>query len=272
MTAATFKTRLLREPLLHFVVFGALVFGVDHVLEARKENPRVITVDAATDLEARTIFRSALGREPSAAEMTVLRERWVDNEVLYREGLALRVDQGDPTIRERVIFKALNVMQANLTLPKIDDKGLRAWFEQHRANYDEPQRYDFLEAVMAGNPGEAAVHQFAAALNTGSASEAESGLRVFKARPRGNLVASYGDQFADALDQSAVGQWRALRSKEGLRVVRLEAKQAGEAARYDDVQGKLYQDWKDATMQQLRTGAVRELGKKYIVTLAGAAQ
>ena len=272
MTAATFKTRLLREPLLHFVVFGALVFGVDHLLEARKDNPKVITVDTATDTEARTIFRSALGREPSAGEMTILRERWVDNEVLYREGLALRVDQGDPTIRERVIFKALNVMQANLALPKIDEKGLRAWFGQHRANYDEPQRYDFLEAVVAGNPGEAAVMQFVAALNTGSASQAESGLRVFKARPRGNLVASYGNQFADALDQAPSGKWRALTSKEGLRVVRLEAKQAGEAARYEDVQGRVYQDWKDATMQELRTRAVRELGKKYTVTLAGAAK
>ena len=281
MTAAIFKnlktlkilkTRLLREPLLHFVVFGALVFGVDHVLEARKDNRSVITLSAATDLEARTIFRSALGRAPSASEMTILRERWVDNEVLYREGLALRVDQGDPTIRERVIFKALNVMQANLVLPKIDEQGLRAWFEQHRANYDTPQRYDFLEAVVLGNPGDETVRQFAAALNTGSASQAESGLRVFKGRPRGNLVASYGDQFAAALDQSPLGQWRALRSKEGLRVVRLEARQAGAAARYDDVQGKLHEDWKDATMQQLRTLAVRELGKKYTVTLAGAAQ
>ena len=34
---------------------------------------------------------------------------WLDNEVLYREGLALQVDKGDPAIRERVIFKALSL-------------------------------------------------------------------------------------------------------------------------------------------------------------------
>ena len=55
-------------------------------------------------------------------------------------------------------------------------------------------------------------------------------------------------------------------------MVRLEARQSGEAARYEDVQDRLYQDRKDATMRQLHTGAVRELGKKYTVTLAGAAQ
>jgi hypothetical protein len=114
---------LLREPLLHFVVFGALIFAVDHVIAARQQNPKVIEVGPEVDKEAKSLFRGAFGREPSDKELAVMRERWIDNEVLYREGLGLRVDQGDTSIRERVIFKALNVMQANLTLPQIDDKG-----------------------------------------------------------------------------------------------------------------------------------------------------
>jgi hypothetical protein len=265
MNLSTFRQRLIREPLAHFVVFGAVVFGLDALIESRREDPKVISVGAAVDKEARDIFRAGMGREPSAREMQILRERHIDNEVLYREGLALRVDQGDRTIRERVIFKALNVMQANLVVPKIDEAGLRAWFEKNQANYDEPARFDFLEAVLSGDASPEVAEKFVTALNSGAQSDTQSGLRVFKERPRSNLVTSYGDEFTAALEQMPVGQWRALQSKEGLRVVRLEARRAGQTANYENIQGRVYDDWKDATMQALRTGAVRELGKKYTV-------
>ncbi|CAN5121407.1 hypothetical protein BH11PSE11_BH11PSE11_24050 [soil metagenome] len=265
-------SRLVREPLLHFIVFGALIFGVDHVIAARQDNPRVIEVGAEVDKEAKAIFKSALGRDPNAQELKVLRERWIDNEVLYREGLGLRVDQGDPSIRERVIFKALNVMQANLTLPPIDDKGLRAWFEKNRANYDEPARFDFLEAVVIGDSSPEAVKKFIVALNSGVQGDAQGGLRIFKARPRSNLVTSYGPEFADAMEKLPAGEWHALPSKEGLRVIRLESRTAGVPVSYEAVQERVYQDWKDLTLQDLRTVAVRELGKKYVVKTAELAK
>ena len=71
--------------------------------------------------------------------------------MLYREGLALQLDKGDTAIRERVIFKALSVVDSGLKLPEHDDKLLQAWFEQHRAKYDDPARFDFQEAQLAGD-------------------------------------------------------------------------------------------------------------------------
>jgi hypothetical protein len=134
--------RWLCEPLLHFVVLGALLFSVDHVLASRADDPRAIVVDSAVDAQARRIFRDARGREPSPEELKALRQAWLDNEVLYREGLARQLDKGDPAIRDRVIFKALNVVETGLKLPPFDDALLRDWFETHRAKYDEPARYN----------------------------------------------------------------------------------------------------------------------------------
>jgi hypothetical protein len=272
MEAKQSRRPLWQDPLVHFVVFGALVFGVDAFIAARTENPNLIEVSAETQKDASELFRSSMGRAPAEAELKILRERWVDNEVLYREGLALGVDRGDASIRERVIFKALNVMQANLALPKIDEAGLRAWFEQHRGNYDEPARFDFLEAVLIGDATPEKTASFVEALNAGKQGDEQSGLRVFKARPRENLLTSYGKEFTESLEKMPPGQWRALNSKEGLRVIRLEAITPGAATSYEAVQGKVYDDWKDRTMQELRTAAVRELGKKYQVRIAGAAQ
>ncbi|MFX6930183.1 hypothetical protein ABTH73_19595, partial [Acinetobacter baumannii] len=91
--------------------------------------------------------KASRGREPNAEELAALRRVWLDNEVLYREGLALQVDKGDSAIRERVIFKALSVVDANTKLPAVTDEVLRKWFEGHRVKYDEPPRFDFQEAV-----------------------------------------------------------------------------------------------------------------------------
>jgi hypothetical protein len=255
----------LREPLLHFIVFGALVFGADHLLTARRDGPNVIVMDAAVDEEARSVFRSAMGREATPGDMKVLRQRWLDNEVLYREGLALRVDQGDVTIRERVIFKALSLMEANLSLPPTDEAALRTWFDEHRADYDEPKRFDFLEALPLADASGADAAQFAAALNRDAGKNGQGSLRVFKGRPRGNLVASYGEPFAAALESAAPGRWQALPSADGPRVIRLDAIAPGQKAAFEAVQARVYQDWKDASMQQMRTGALRELGRKYTV-------
>ena len=257
--------RALREPLLHFVVIGAVVFAVDHLVVARKDDPRALLISPALQREWRDTFKAARGTEPSADDLRVLRQRWIDNETLYREGLSLRVDQGDPTIRERVIFKTLSLIEANLVLPKINPTELRRWFEGHRDKYDQPARVDFYEAVLIGDASSELAQGFVNALNTGGSSQAQSGLRVFKGRPRSNVVDSFGADFATALDALALNTWAALPSKDGLRVVRVEGRTPPLPARFDEVQSQVLQDWGDETMQGLRTVAVRDLGKKYVV-------
>lgn len=258
-----------REPLLHFLVLGAALFAIDHALVLRADDPRSIVVGSAVDKEAREVFKGARGREPDAKELAALRQVWLDNEVLYREGMALRVDQGDTAIRERVIFKALSVVDANLKLPAIDDQGLRAWFEAHRDKYDEAPRYDFQEAVLSGDNSEAVVRAFVAELNGSNGGEAKAGLRVFKGRPQGSLAQSYGPGFAKALDSLPPAEWQALKTKDGWRAIRLEAISAAKPASFDALRGVVTQDWTDATMAELRTTAVRTLGQKYKVRTDG---
>lgn len=262
----------LREPLLHFLLLGVLLFAADYLIVGRADDPRTIYVDAAVDGEARQVFKSARGREPNAEELYALRRVWLDNEVLYREGIALQVDKGDTAIRERVIFKALSVIDAGLKLPPVNEKTLRAWFESNRGKYDEPARFDFEEAVLAGENSEAEVRAFAAALNTGVPGDANAGLRVFKGRPHANIVQSYGEEFAKVLEASPVGEWRALPTSGGLRVMRLQAITAAKPAAFESLAGVVLQDWTDATMAEQRTAAVRALAQKYTVKVEAQAR
>jgi hypothetical protein len=258
------RLKWLREPLLHFIILGGVLFAADHFI-ARSDDPRVIVVDAEVDAHARQVFKEARGHEPNADELYALRRVWLDNEVLYREGLALQLDKGDDAIRERVIFKQLSVIDANTKLPPYDEAVLRKWFEENRAKYDEPARYDFQEAVLVGDRSENAVRAFVSSLNAGSPGDAKADLRVFTKRPRGNLVQSYGEGFAKELDAVSPGEWRALKTNGGWRAIRLESIAKPVPADFDSLRGVVLHDWTDATLQEQRSAAVRALAKKYTI-------
>lgn len=257
------RLRWLREPLLHFVVLGGLLFAVDHYLVSRADDPLTIVVDADVEHEAIETFHAARGHAPNAEELEALRKVWLDNEVLYREGLALGVDKGDPAIRERVIFKALSVIDSNVNVPPADEAVLRQWFEAHREKYDEPARYDFEEGVLSGNESESAVRAFVQELNGGMPGDAKAGLRVFKGRPYSNLLQSYGPEFTKSLTESKPGEWQALRTRDGWRAIRLNAIAAPKPASFEAIRGVVLHDWTDAIAAEQRTAAVRTLTKKY---------
>lgn len=250
---------------MHFIALGGVLFALDHFLVGNADDPRTIVVGADVDSEARETFKAARGREPNAEELDALHRVWLDNEVLYREGLALQVDKGDSAIRERVIFKALSVIDSNVHLPPTDDKTLRAWFDGHREKYDEPARYDFEEAALSGDSSESAVRDFVTALNNGMPGDARAGLRVFKGRPRASLVESYGAELASTLDQAQPSLWQALRTRDGWRAVRLNAITPAKPAAYEALRGVVLHDWTDATAAEQRTAVVRALTKKYKV-------
>src|SRR5258708_14361249 len=90
-----------REPLLQFVLLGALIFGVDAVLHPPPKDEKVITVTKAMRQAFIDNFDEDKLRTPSDAEMEKMIESWVASEILYREGKALGVDRGDDMIRDR---------------------------------------------------------------------------------------------------------------------------------------------------------------------------
>ncbi len=263
----------LREPLLHFLALGALLFGLDHYFAGGAEGARNrIVLGPEAQNQIVETFRQARGRAPDDGELKALYRIWLDNEVLYREGLTQQLDQGDPAIRERVIFKMLSVVDAGVKLPDVDDAKLKAWFEAHREKYDEPARYDFQEAALAGPTGEASVRDFVRALNQGMPGDAKAGLRIYKARPESNLLQSFGAEFSKDLQAVPVGEWRAMQTREGWRAIRLDAIRPAQLADFVSVYNVVLQDWKDALASEQRSAAVRKISERYRIELPAGVQ
>ena len=118
---------------------------------------------------------------------------------------------------------------------------------------------------MTGKRAEAEARAFADALNAGTPGDIEAGLRQFTARPHNNIVQSYGAGFASALEAAPPGEWRALPSREGLRVMRLKTITPAKPAVFEDLGGVIFQDWTDGVMSEQRSEAVQVLARKYTI-------
>lgn len=261
----------LREPLLHFLLIGGALFATDYALVERADDPHRIVVTRQIDQEIVDLFSKERNRAPNADEMRALRRNWLDNEILYREGIALQVDRGDETLRERVIFKALSIVDATVTVPDADEARLESWFEANRKRYDEPARFDFEEAALADN-SESAVREFVAALNGGTPGDAKAGLRIFKGRPLPSLDFTYGPEFAKALSEAPSGEWRAFHAKDGWHAMRLIAVTPARPAVFQVMRNVVLEDWRDDAAKEQRTAAVRALERKYKVTVEADAK
>ena len=95
--------RALREPLLHFLLIGSLLFIVYSIWgnSAQPETKRIEL--SADDLQQLQIgFAAQWERQPSPAQLAGLVESRVREEILYREALALGLDKGDEIVKRRM--------------------------------------------------------------------------------------------------------------------------------------------------------------------------
>jgi hypothetical protein len=145
---------LLREPLAHFVLVGLVLFGVDRLLSPAEPEPatqpRLLQLGPELQQELVENFRHRQGREPSPDELERARERWVEDEVLYREGVTLGLAEGDVLIKNRVVEKMRFVLSNGAPVRQPTDDELRAFWQERRADYDRPKRYDFEHVAVSG--------------------------------------------------------------------------------------------------------------------------
>lgn len=255
--------RFKQEPLLIFAAIAVFIFLGDQMIALTKTDPKAIVITSQLRNDLKQIYANSFKKDPSARDMQILIDRWVDNEVLYREGLALGLDKGDDSIRERVIFKTLSVTQAEVNLPNPDENFLKNWFNEHQEQYNDPTQLNFEEAVVFGKPNPVEIKNFVLALNGKGKSSIDSNLEIFKDRPRFTIVDGYGEEFTKSLEQLPQNEWSALESTAGTRIVRLVRVKQGQKANFEQLKAKIYTDWKNQTAAELSTKAIRELGKKY---------
>src|SRR6202158_3281747 len=204
---------LWREPLLHFVLLGALIFGVDAALHPPPKDDKVITVTKSMRQSFIENFDEDKSRTPSDAEMEKMIESWVASEILYREGKALGVDRGDDMIRDRVAFKLQLLIFDQIRVPQPTEDQLRAWFADNHGRVDEQERVGFY---LTPPPTDEITAQLQLAEIEGQheAEDLQKQTRAILGRPVTSLAASFGESFRDALLALPLGKWKGLQSRD----------------------------------------------------------
>jgi hypothetical protein len=124
--------KLFREPLLHFLALGAVLFGLAALVEDKGGAPRErIKIAAGTIENLRVSFERSTGRTASAAEREALIEDYVREEILNREAIALGLHHDDPIVRQQVRqrMEFLEVEAAEPSPPT--DQELQVFLEAH---------------------------------------------------------------------------------------------------------------------------------------------
>jgi hypothetical protein len=106
--------KLLREPLVLFLLIGALLFGVSAMVGSGPlpESDRRIIVTRGRIENLKLSFHRAEGRDPSPAETQNLIDDYIREEVLCREARTLGLDRDDTIVRsvlrQRMEYLALD--------------------------------------------------------------------------------------------------------------------------------------------------------------------
>jgi PPIC-type PPIASE domain len=258
---------LLREPLLHFLVLGAIIFAVNAVVAPSVSKERLIELTPEVRQSIIDVFqRNHEGREPTADELAPLVDGWILNEITYREALAQGLDKGDEMIRERIMQKMRLLIFGSLNVDNPTDAELLPWFEARRVRYDIPDLVSFYEVPIGGLEAEEEARAILAKIEAGEEPE-EVRLRahIFKDRPLHSLEQAFGRPFLDALTASPIAKWSVLPSSAGWHIVRIDAFRPGRKVELREVATQVIAQWKDERTRIQAIAAIRDLGKSYAI-------
>lgn len=267
---------LLREPLVHFLAAGLLVFVIASWRGASVDpSDRTITIDEDRVTWLVSQFERTWQRSPSPPEIDQLIRDYVKEEVYYREGLRMGLDQDDPIIRRRLRSKMEFLAASQVESAPATEADLQSWLASHKARYAEGTRYSF-DQLYLGSADDPEIAAQAPALKRAIATQKDwrtlgqaislpSQMAGADATAIGN---AFGEEFAATLADVKPGDWQGpVKSSFGLHLVRITNVVPGRVPPLASVRQRVENDWRDATLSERQDRAYQALLDGYQVRI-----
>lgn len=255
----------LREPLLHFLLLGGVLFGLECWLTPTAAPTQNIVLEPETLNELAGNFTQARGRSPTQEELSELAVRWVTDEVLVREARELKLAQGDDVIRNRLASQMRAVVQHQSPLGEPSRDELERFFQAHHNAYDTPAHYDLEQRFVAGGVSESEqlAAQWREQIAPAQWPQATTSLRH---RPQSNLVAIYGELASAALLREPYN-WQAVATQRGAQVARVTRVYPAQSAEFEAVRPRVARDWRLAEQQRRIAAEVARMAQGYQISV-----
>lgn len=272
--------RLLREPLLHFLLIGAGLFLLFEVSQEQiPDAPDRIVVSPGQLQQLQAQFKRTWMSEPGQQELDKMIKGYVRDEVYYREALALGLDRNDPQVRQRMRLK-LEFLLEDLTAEEPPgDELLNEFMQQNEQRFFIQPQVSFQQLYL--NPDKRAdldadakrilkqLQQGVAVTTLGDATMLPYELTQAS---QNKIRQSFGEAFAADVVKLPVGDWSGpVYSQLGVHLVRVSEHAAGYLPELAQVRDQIERDYLAQRRQQLKDKAYEKLLEGYEVVIQEAA-
>ena len=236
-----------KDPLIHFLVLGTLIFIIDGFLPSQRKEQIIVdqaTVEFLVENQEKIKLRKLT---PEETEKAIANH--VTDEILYREAYRRKLNEGDSQIRYELISKMEGLLVNYIENPSTEE--LRSFYEENIDNYTTPERFavdhvfyqdpqnippDLLEQLKAGIDFKALGKPYVRTYNRPSIQ-----------RSHRDLTSLFGPEAAEAVVSAKQGTWVGpFTSRQGTHFLCQTAVLPPAVQSFADIQGYLLNDWKNA--------------------------
>jgi hypothetical protein len=277
--------RIVREPLLHFLLLGIALFAVYGYMHRGRggvEPARQITLTLDDLRQLDMYFESQWQRPPTAGEFNSLIEDKIQEEVLYREGLAMGLDKDDTIVKRRMAQKVQFLAEDVAAAREPTTAELKTWYYggKNSARFALPGRITFRHIYFSSDARGPRAHDDAVDALPKIAGEPEDSKEVslladrfmfrdyYADRSSEQLAKDFGPQFAQAIVKVKPGSWQGpIESGYGWHVVYVESFVAGRIPAFEEVESDVKTAWLDEQKRQAWRTAYQKMRANYSVVL-----
>jgi hypothetical protein len=271
--------KIVREPLLHFLILGAALFlAFEFTQEEAGPGERTIVVTAGQVEQLAGQFSRTWLRPPTPSELDGLVEKYVRGEVLYREAQGLGLDRDDPYIRNRLALKLETLLDDLSAGADPADEELARFLAEHAERFYEPEQLSFRQVYVSSerSPDPAVEAQrVLELLQSGEDPDRVGDVSMLAARLDGASPAEvervFGRDFFDALAELETGVWHGpVRSPFGLHLVRISERLPARLPALEEIRDAVLAEWRDQQRREARENAYERLRERYKVVIEPA--
>jgi parvulin-like peptidyl-prolyl isomerase len=285
--------RILREPLLQYLVVGGLLFGIftwSHRGSAKQASGKTIVVDKASLLNFLQYRNKAFKPEyfesqldaMSPRELQDLSDQYVEEELLYREAKSLGLEEGDDVIRQRLVQK-MNFLIEDLadTSGTPSEAELEEYLKKNQSQYIIEPSVTFTHVFADSSVhGEKAAKELAerlkAQLNSTHAAFNDAPqfgdrfpfLQNYVERTFDYIASHFGKEFTAEIQKLTPSQTQwvgPFRSEYGYHLVLITSRSEGRTPQLQEIRAQVEEDWLRDRKDKARTLSLRELASQYTI-------
>ncbi|MXN63446.1 peptidyl-prolyl cis-trans isomerase [Stappia sp. GBMRC 2046] len=271
--------RILAEPLAQFLLIGIAVFGLYSFVNSGETGGDRQTIEVGPGRIAQLYesFSRTWQRPPTRDEMQGLIDAYVKEEIFYREGRKLGLDQDDTVFRRRLQQKMEFLIEPNASDLSPSEEELAKYLEDNREKFRRSERIAFRQIFLnpqkRGGEAEADANALLDALRSAEGEIDVGRLGDPTLLPQTVPLVSveqientFGKEFTGELFKADAGQWTGpWRSTYGLHLVHIDDREAARDPAIDEIRDAVLREWEAEKRRRIAEERYLDLKERYEV-------